>query len=227
MDDRLVDDALSAYLGGLASPTRLAIMRALRSPKVLKDIDVRAEAQGPPITRQAIRKHLDLLLEIGVVNVRTVTMAYGDTVEYVVNHQRVFSVAEEVRNLARIAPTVEPSILTVGGGEVAPLARDHACLVLVKGLDEGRTFDLDPRSGASEWRIGRRRGLAVSVDFDPSTSGENAIVRWTGRSHTLEDVPGSRNGTWRNLVRLRPGEVAPLEHGDILGVGRCLFVYWA
>src|SRR5687767_3964350 len=53
------------------------------------------------------------------------------------------------------------------------------CLVLVKGLDEGRTFALPPpKAGPKSWNIGRRRGAPVSLDFDPFVSTENAAIIW-------------------------------------------------
>jgi DNA-binding transcriptional ArsR family regulator len=219
------DDGLSNALGALASPTRLAIMRALRAPKPLHDIEVRAaEGEEParPLARQTIRKHLDVLIEAGVVNERVA----AERSEFVVNHQAIFVLSEQLRNLARLRPSVEPQGVTRQVRDVGPLPKGGPALVLVKGLDEGEWFDLKP-SVVSHWILGRRRGCAVALDFDPSVSSENARISWAEGAHWLEDLPGSRNGTTHNMRRLDPSERARLRHGDIVGVGRSLLVYWS
>ncbi len=99
------------------------------------------------------------------------------------------------------------------------------CLVVVKGLDEGLAFDLSDR-GKSEWRVGRRRGCEIALDFDPSISAENSLVRWDGRVHSIEDLAESKNGTSINFRRLAKHAPTALAHGDIVGVGRTLLVYW-
>lgn len=225
MEPQVADRPLTDCLGALSSPTRLAVIRALRAPKALKEIDVRAGPDAPPMARQTIRTHLDVLLAVGLATARRAERPYGETQEFVVNHQRLFALSEEVRALARIAPTIEPSVITAPSEDYSPLQRGGPCLVLVKGLDEGRIFDLTPQTATRNWVIGRRRGLAVTLDFDPSTSGENAILRWNGKTHTVEDVPASRNGTTLDFRRLRPGEQVPLSNGQLIGVGRCILVY--
>ncbi|HWH08930.1 MAG TPA: helix-turn-helix domain-containing protein, partial [Candidatus Thermoplasmatota archaeon] len=67
------DAALATTLAALANPVRLAILRQLRTPRALGDIRVLSdEPRGPgepdrPLSRQAVRQHLDRLLDIGVV----------------------------------------------------------------------------------------------------------------------------------------------------------------
>jgi len=220
------DDVIVRTMSALANVNRLAIMRSLRAPKALREIQVRDEGEGQVLARQTVRRHLDVLLEAGLAVSRDAGRGYGETSEFIVNHQRLFALSEEVRNLAKLRPSVELDVLTVpGGGIHAPVAKSPS-LVLVKGLDEGRRFELDPTGGQRSWVVGRRRGLDVTLDFDPSTSSENAIVRWAGDHHTVENVAGSRNGTTHNFRPVGVGEQCLLRHGDILGVGRCLLVYW-
>lgn len=225
------DDRLSAALGALASPTRLQLLRALRRPRALAEIQIRAADDARLLARQTVREHLNKLTQVGMVSTREVDREYGDTVEFVANHQALYALSEEVRELARQRPVVELSGATVHGpqGETEPAT--GARLVLVKGLEEGATFDLRAApagapSARSEWLVGRRRGVAVSLDFDPYVSGENARITLVGGQHVIEDVAGSRNGTSVNFRRLSVGERRTLSHGDVVGVGRCLLVFW-
>ncbi|MEA3201873.1 MAG: Inner rane component of cytoplasmic domain [Thermoplasmata archaeon] len=220
------DEALSLVLGALASPTRLAILRTLRTPRALREIEVASEEDGRPITRQAIRRHLDTLLEAGLISTREAGREYGDTTEFILNHARLYGMGDDVRQLARLRPAVDP------GGETAPSADLGAqrprgpVLVLVKGADEGQAFHLDPGAGEREWIVGRRRGVAVCLDYDAAVSSENSRIGWREGAHWIEDVVGSRNGTWLNLRRLAPGESTKLAHGDLVGAGRSALLYW-
>lgn len=220
------DTTLARCLGALSSPLRLSMMRTLRMPRTLREIEVRGEEDGAKLSRQGVRRHLDRLLEAGVISTRSAARDWGDATEFVVNHQRVFAVSEEVRNLARLRPLVEPQEATLPGVGASPLKRAGPMLVLVKGLDEGSTFDLRPHAGKGEWIIGRRRNAAVPLDFDPTVSSENALIRFEEGRHLLQDLPGSRNGTTHNLRRLEPDERVPLSHGDLVGAGRSLLLFW-
>lgn len=227
-EDAPRDATLAEALDALGSTTRLAVLRQLRSPKTLKEIRVRVDEDSPGpglLSRQGVKPHLERLVEIGVVVARETEREYGHTVEYVVNHQVVYALSEAFRNLARLRPTAEPSAPTLDG---APARGGGApkgpALVLVKGLDEGRFFSLDPPpSGTREWIIGRRLGLAVSLDFDPFVSSENTIVRWEDRAHWVMPVPSSRNGTLLNFETLASRE--ELRPGDVIGVGASLLTF--
>jgi len=157
--------------------------------------------------------------------------AEGDarsTREFIVNHQAIFALVEELKGLARLRPVVEMPTPTAEMTPAPQREADGARLLLVKGLDEGLFFHVRPGSAPSnEWIIGRRRGLAVTLDFDPYVSAENAIIRWFGGRHMIRDGPESRNGTFVNLQALRPDEEHALRHGDLIGVGRSLLLYWS
>lgn len=224
------DEALSRSLSALAHPSRLALLRQLRTPRTLREIQLQSstpDAVIRSISRQAVREHLDKLLVIGVVNAREAEREYGEATEYSLNHQAIYALSEEFRNLARLRPASEPVAATVERRPAAapePLA--GPCLVLVKGLDEGRTFPLPaPKSGRRVWTIGRRRGLDVSLDFDPFVSTENAIVLWEDGQYVVEDLPESRNGTVVNFAPLPKGERRPLRTSDLIGVGRSLLMF--
>ncbi|MCA1813227.1 MAG: winged helix-turn-helix domain-containing protein, partial [Halobacteriales archaeon] len=115
-DEPEKDEALAGMLSALASPTRLRILRQLRSPKTLREIEVPAAAHGArAISRQAVREHLDKLLEIQAVNSHASERTYGEAQAYVVNNQVLFALTEEFRGLARLRPTVEPVGQTLRG----------------------------------------------------------------------------------------------------------------
>lgn len=224
--DARPDEELAAVFAALSSPTRIALLRSLQRPQNLAAIEVKAEGagDGPNVSRQTVRKHLDVLIASGLVSERE-TGARGR--EFVVRHQSVFALAEQARGLARLRPAVEteaPTATASGAMRSQPRA---PCLVVVKGLDEGDWFSLRPQGGVTRWTLGRRRESDVALDFDPYVSSANASITWDGRAHVVEDLAGSRNGTSVNFSRLATGERRALKQGDVIGVGRTLLVYWA
>jgi FHA domain len=147
--------------------------------------------------------------------------------EYLLNNQAVFSLGEEVRGLARLRASVEPAVETARAQDAPAPAVARPCLVLVKGLDEGRAFPLRAAApGERRWVIGRRRDADIALDYDPYVSSEHALVAWDGAAHRVEDLAESRNGTTLNLARLPNGASRVLRHGDLLGVGSTLLLYW-
>ncbi|HUR69723.1 MAG TPA: FHA domain-containing protein [Candidatus Thermoplasmatota archaeon] len=229
------DDALARSLVALAHPSRLALLRQLRAPKTLREISLRPGAsagggssagdEGRSISRQAVREHLDRLMGIGVVHASEAERDYGETTEYSLNHQALYALSEEFRGLARLRPASEPVLATVARpGLAAESAPEGPCLVLVKGLDEGRSFPL-VAAHKQQWTIGRRRGLDVSLDFDPFVSTENTVVSHARGAFSIEDLPDSRNGTLVNFLPLAKGERRALRSADVIGVGRSLLVF--
>jgi|GEM_PF-991118 len=225
---------LSDALAALSNPVRIALLRRLQSPKALREIDVEhpqgdPEGRSRPLARQTVKEHLEKLVPVGIVSAKPAERDYGETIEYVVNHQRVFAIAEALRELAKIRPAQEPTGHTVQRpAPPTPFKIQGPCLVLVKGLDEGRTFQLAaPRTGPKTWTIGRRRGSAIPLDFDPFVSTENAAVLWDGAGYFVQDLPESRNGTTLNFQDLPKGGRQPLATGDLIGVGRSLLMFRA
>lgn len=224
------DVFLAEALGSLAHPARLAILRQLRTPRVLSEIHV--ESRGPggakrAISRQAVREHLDKLLAIGAAIGRDAERGGRSTQEYVVNHQKLWMLGEEFRGLARLRPALELEGETVvASTPAASYALQGPCLVLVKGLEEGRVFSLSgtPSDGPS-WIIGRRREAAISLDFDPFVSHENTRVLRDGNTFFVEDLPASRNGTRLNFRPLPRGGRQPLASGNLIGAGRSILLF--
>lgn len=221
------DAELLEALAALAHPSRLRLIRALRTPKILQEIQVRGEspAETRPLARQTVKEHLDRLLRTGLVLARDSGRAHPATSEYVVNHQVLYSLSEEMRALARVRATVEPEQETAPLQDSGGPEHPRPGLVVVKGLEEGYAFDLStPRK--DEWTLGRRREADIALDFDPFVSSENARILRQPGGHAIQDLPGSRNGTRVNFRRLPLGATRPLAHGDVIGVGRTLLVYW-
>lgn len=223
------EERLAETFATLGNPLRLALLRELRTPRALREIEVRGHRAdaGRTVARQTVKEHLDRLLQAGFAIAREAERPYGATREFLVNHQALFALSEQVKDLARLRALVEPPVPTAPRNAASSPPSEGARLVLVKGLEEGVTFDLRPRPGGpARWIVGRRRGVAVSLDFDPYLSGENSLLTWDGMRHLLEDLPGSRNGTRVNYRRLEPEERHPLRHGDLVHVGGCALLYW-
>ncbi|HEX2022902.1 MAG TPA: FHA domain-containing protein [Candidatus Thermoplasmatota archaeon] len=224
------DRRLAAALDAVSNPLRLAILRQLRAPRSLTEIELRADGEDPDapsprlLARQTVKAHVDRLVAAGLVDAKEGERLGRATLEYVVNHAMIFAYAEEFRDLARLRPAVDPSLDTLGGGLAAAPARPRGpALVMVKGLEEGRAF---PLAGGDRWTIGRAATCEVCLHFDPYASAENAVVARDGGRFTLADLPGSRNGTRLNFQDLGASP-APLATGDLVGVGRTLLLFRA
>lgn len=225
-DDLEADRGLVQRLEALTNLHRILILRSLRAPRALGEILVRQDATGPPLSRQSVRHHLDLLIANGIVRSRSVERDYGETSEYVIDHQRIFALSEELRGLARLKPTEDPDGQTVPRLQDPILPPPRPCLILTSGLDVGTWYDLRSQRDGKSWLIGRRRGADIALDFDGAVSGENSLIRLENGDHTVESLPGSVNGTRVNGQRLAEGARRVLAHGDLIGVGRCLLLYW-
>ncbi|HVM44587.1 MAG TPA: FHA domain-containing protein, partial [Candidatus Thermoplasmatota archaeon] len=206
---------LAEYLRALGNQNRLELLYALRTPSSVRDIELHPEqvreGENPEraISHQAVRDHLAKLRAIGVLTVERVERDGNVVDEYVLNHQKLFAIVEELRMLgelrAREAPPVQP---TIGAAPAAPAAAEHGPrLVLVRGQGEGRVFALrkENLTAGRGWLIGRKLGLAVSLDYDPFVSGENAEIMLSGQGYRIHDVRSSRNGTLVNFAAVPAG----------------------
>ena len=176
-----------------------------------------------------MRDHLAKLRAIGVLTVERVERDGNVLDEYVLNHQKLFAIVEELRMLgelrAREAPPAQP---TIGASPAAPAMPERGPrLVLVRGQGEGRVFALKKENltAGRGWLVGRKLGLAVSLDYDPFVSSENAEIMLTGSGYRIHDIKASRNGTLVNFEPVPAGGSAPLQHGDVVSVGRTHLVF--
>lgn len=234
MDD-LDLQRLADHLRVLANPNRLELLYKLRTPRSVPEIELTPEqvheGENPDrtISHQAVRDHLSRLKSQGVVAIER-TEEDGRVVDhYVVDHQRLFAVVEELRAVGELEPRdpVDAEQTIPGRPAGGAASGSGPRLMLVRGQREGRFFELGDaeRSATGAWRVGRRAGVAVSLDYDPFVSAENSEIRATGDGFEIRDLEASRNGTFLNFEQLDPREPAPLEHGDVVSVGKTNLVF--
>jgi DNA-binding transcriptional ArsR family regulator len=236
MPDRAepVDTALLAeLLGALSYPARLDLLGILRQPHTLGDIKLRPRQvrSGNPeraAARPTVLAHLDKLEEAGLVRSEPIERDGRQVPCYFVNPLRLYEMTEELRrltvqNAGRGLPADATG--TLGGATATPQVLGPR-LVLVHGIYEGRAYPLrDTAAKGGAWTIGRRRDLAVGLDYDPFVSVEHAEVRREGARFVLHDLPRSKNGTAVNWNLLPKGGAHTLKPGDVVGVGRSLLVF--
>lgn len=229
-----IAEGLRRTLASLGSSVRLELLHSIRVPRTLHEIRIQsrsprgvAGAAHRHLARQTIRVHLDRLIESGLISTRRVKRASGAATQYLVNHRAFYTLAEEIRELAAFRPSEDIDDTTRNLASFLPaIAAKGPGLRLVKGLGEGRWFPLQPSVGRrSQWVIGRKKGVAVRLDYDAFVSGENALISAAAGRFTLLDLPGTRNGTSLNFQRLAPKNPTRLTTGDVIGVGRSLLVF--
>lgn len=76
-----------------------------------------------------------------------------------------------------------------------------------------------------DFTIGKKHGSVDGVISEPSVSRIHAAIRKKGRQYFLEDM-NSKNGTFKNSIRLKVGEMVPIAHGDELGFGNVRLAFY-
>lgn len=222
---------LAKILAALGSERRLELLHALRAPKALHEIRIMTSpedsgAPGRPISRQAVAYHLQPLRKFGLVE-RMGDDADAGRERYVLNHERLFALIDELRSLARLRPLGTP-VASMGqtldksssrAGALPPPPR----LVVTYGREDGVAYPLHGSAGKT-WQIGRSAQCEIRLDYDPYLSGRNTIVERTTDEFMVRDLPNNRNGTWINWIRLPIGGAMKLRPGDVLMVGRTTLV---
>lgn len=189
-------------------------------------VESAVEGRTVALSRQAIRSHLEILVREGYVTQRPSPRGGRSTLEYFVNNQRVFSLAEDLKGLAKYRPQVELNAPTeLARRPQATELKDVPALVMVRGLEEGTRFPLSPSWGTT-WNIGRQRQLPVPLDYDPFVSNLHATVRFESGGYFLEGAPKAKNGTFLNFQLLAPGNPARLRHGDLIQIGKTSLQFW-
>lgn len=215
-------ERLAAWLGPLASPVRLRLLRFLSRPHYLEEV-----ASHLGISRQGARKHLDKLVEIGVLERRSGVRDTGPVTEYVLDPQALFIIYDEFEKLGSLRRDDDRDARArtlPGGGRAGNSAPAGPCLTVVRGLNTGSRHALDKDNGR-EWTLGRDERCQVVVAHDAYASSRHAEVRCDGRSFVLADL-GSTNGTLHNWKPLPSGAEVPLKHGDVVGIGKTLLLFW-
>lgn len=224
---------LAEFLTAIGYPLRLELLEVLRFPHTLSEIRVHphrregGKATERPAARQTVQGHLDTLVKADLLRVERPEGGGRNAPSYVVNSLKLYELVEELRRLVvRYAGRGPPGEAT---GTLSPAAELEAeegpRVVLVHGLYEGKSFPLDEASvREGRWVVGRRRDAAVSLEYDPFVSSENAALSEQDGAYAVTDL-GSKNGTSVNWWRLPKGASRALRSGDVIGVGRSLLVF--
>jgi DNA-binding transcriptional ArsR family regulator len=227
---RLRADVDYAYLElamrALASPTRLALLGLLTRPHYLEEV-----AAALKMTRQAVRKHLDQLVAVGILERRPATRESGPVTEYLLNPRALFLIHDEFGKLGALQAREARQDLTrtLQGKPLATVVQPPDVLgprlLVVRGFATGAAIPLPVSRGL--WSIGRDLRCDVVLDHDPYASNRHAEVRYDkgAQGYVLTDLR-STNGTSHNhSVLPRAGEVL-LRDGDLIGVGRTTLLFW-
>ena len=91
-------------------------------------------------------------------------------------------------------------------------------LIVLRGVDEGKQFDLAGPTTA----VGRHSANAVAL-HDTQVSRRHLEISWDGQTATLSDL-GSTNGT---TVNGNPVQTWQLNDGDVIRVGHSSLVFRA
>lgn len=229
-----VDHAnLADLLGVLGNATRLELLEMLRLPHALADIQLTprrgpAPADRAHASRSTVHEHLKKLEEVGLIRASETDRGGRAVKLFMADPPRLYALLEELRRVVALHAGHTPAGEATGTlrGAPRPKRGSGPRLVLVHGLYEGRSYALDRSSlVADRWVIGRKTGLAVSLDYDPYASLENSYILSRGGRFVLHDFADSKNGTSVNWEPLPRGGSTPLHAGDVVGVGRSLLCF--
>jgi DNA-binding transcriptional ArsR family regulator len=227
---------LAEFFRALGHENRIELLTLLRTPTPLHKILLKpgatraSSSPDRPLARQTVQQHLDVLLELGLVrSIPTSRSEANASHEFASDHSRLFQILEEVRTLTRVPPTKELALQETAILKTAatPKKPGGPRLVLVHGVEEGRTYSLrqqDQRAGRG-WIVGRRGNAHVPLTYDPYVSAENSEILEERGQFRILDLRTARNGTSVNWERLEIGGSATLTSGDVIGVGRSLLVF--
>lgn len=232
VDDETLD-ALAEILQVLASPSRLALLQQLQTPRTVSDLVVppsREDAglqKDRALSRQSLERHLDILAQAGLVAWREGEGRGRPAKEYVLNHARLFAAVEELRALTRLRATAATPESTMslsdrGVPSPDPESITGPRLVLLRGVPEGRLL---PLAAQGDLVLGRGPDAQVRLEHDPFISSKHAILRMGAGGATIADSGASRNGTLVNGRALRKDEAFALRRGNVIQVGRSLLLY--
>lgn len=206
-------DALAKALEALANPLRLSILHRLARPAFMPDL-----AQELGMTRQAIKKHLDALEEIGLIVASPSRRGALRAMEYAANPAGLFAFKMSVLELAvDTDPAMLPPATTMPATPQSPTGTGHGFgLLLVHGDLPGRWFPLNPRTSSV---LGRDPKAEIPLAYDAFASSRHALLRFAPGGWTLTDLQ-STNGTRVNFRPVKPGETTALRQGDLITIGK-------
>lgn len=220
-------DEMAQDLEALASPTRLRLLWALRSPKKASAVRVPASQarDGLPkdraLSRPAVVQHLDVLEDAGLVQPLDATQGS----RYVVDHQRVFRLLKDLGRLAEIEPLVDVDVDETIHATAAPKGGlpDGPKFVSADGPSAGEAFALE---GKGPWLLGRSREADVALDWDPHVSDKHArIHRDEDGAFVLEALSEATNPVQLNFEPVARGKREPLIAGAVVTAGASTLVF--
>lgn len=222
-------DELSLDLSALSNNQRLRLLHLLTRPRYKEEV---GEALG--MSRQSASKHIDKLAERGFVRELQGWRESGPVMEFQVVPQRLFALGMRIADMGKLEPQGGPDRKVAERTVVmddeterfdAPPRMEPdttAQLLVINGPTAGTRFGLDPET--PRWTVGRDDDRNLALKHDPFVSGRHAEVQLDPLGHAVVDVY-SANGTFINFVRLPHGGRAPLQPGDVVGIGRTFLVY--
>lgn len=206
---------IEQVLKTLGNAARLRLLIALQQPRKLADIYL--ETEGRPMSRQAVKKHITSLEDVGLVS----QLADGS---FLIRHARMYEVVERLRTLAQVRASVDLEDMTRVLDEDPQFLRPKAPhLVTVHGVAEGQTFVLSEPDDESGWTLGRKGDM--QLDHDQFVSSRHARILRRDNDYYLLDLATNRNGTTLNWRAMEKGGLAKLHPGDIIGIGMTRLVF--
>lgn len=235
-------EALEGRLKAISFSNRLKLLEMLRVPRTVDELhltpsrpaagdDEEGEGGDRPLSREAVRHHLERLADAELVRSELVQDADGrNRKRYVLDESRLFDLAETLRAYCRSDVPEREDLERTEPGERGAAPEPWPAvprLVLVHGAPERtayalRTDDIDPPRG---WILGRGPDAQISLDYDPYVSSQNSEILPTEDGHEIVNFRSATNGTEVNDTVLEPGQTVPLEHGDVLQVGASTLVF--
>jgi len=225
-DDDLQE--LSEVLFALANARRLRILHEVDEPETRTELADRMD-----VSRQAISKHIDKLLEHGFVRQLPGWRESGPVDEFQVDPKRLYAIGKEIADLGHLEPKGGPELTDAQATEIradsidddSPTSKGssaQAHLLVLDGPEEGDRFVLAGEQ--DRWTIGREEDRDLCLDHDPYISGSQCEIQGTPDGHAVVDVYSS-NGTYVNFGQLPEGGRTALEPGDVVRIGRTSLVY--
>lgn len=214
---------LARDLSPLGSATRLRLLNYLTTPRYLEEIATFLE-----MNRNAAKKHIDQLVETGVVSKSPAQRDEGLVIEYRIVPEKLFEVFDAMRALGTLRPLGAPVDDLARTKAAVGVARDRSAenarprLVVVYGVDLGATVPL--ADGTGPLFAGRDPACQVRLGNDPFASGRHAQIERRGGSFVLTDL-FSTNGTLLDWERIPPGQAMPLANGHVVGMGKTLLLF--
>ncbi len=222
-------EELADVLFALANERRLKILHRIDEPRTRTELADRMD-----VSRQAVSKHMDTLLENGFVRELPGWRESGPVDEFQVDPKRLYAIGKTIADLGNLEPTggpsmsdSEPTQIRAAGEEDAEesstgAASAKAHLLLLDGPDAGERFTLD--GDEKRWTIGRDEDRELCLDHDPYISGRQCEIQEVPEGHAVVDVYSS-NGTFVNFGQLPEGGRTLLDPGDVVEIGRTSLVY--